>query len=157
MRARTDPDTASVPIDASGKQIPDRAALDSIDALDVARFMSSLQTNLDCQTFLVGNLVRGKNPANSRRIGRQRLFHEDMLAGVDGSLKLLGSKTRWRRQDHQVDVALQNLLIGIQPDKTTIMNVDVFWVFPPDRSIGSVQVALEYVGHRHQFDIAADA
>ncbi len=120
--------------------------------------MVPLQSDADFQVLLLGFLRGGQHLADARRVGRHRLFHEDVLAGRDRRLKMDRPKTGRRRQDHHVGFCCQRLLIRVEPGEDVI----VLHVYQPRMSVlqifqGPLGVVLKRVGNRDQLNGAAGA
>ena len=64
--------------------------------------MTALQADAHGQVLLLRLLGGGQHAAHARRVGGHRLFHEDVLAGLDGGLEMNRPETGRRGQDHQV-------------------------------------------------------
>ena len=86
-----------------------------------------------------------------------RLLAENVLAGVDGGLQERGMEVRRAGDQHDVDVAVDHLLVGVEADEA--MGVVDRPAAPGYFFLSSSQAALELlgedVGHGHQPDVLA--
>ena len=92
----------------------------------------------------------GHARADGRRVDRHRLLREDVLGGVDRRADVRGAEARRGGEDDVVDVGLQQLPVGVEPDETVVVGhsrrvaVRVHECLP-----GGVEPILERVGHGH--------
>jgi hypothetical protein len=57
----------------------------------------------------------GEDRADARRVHRHRLLAKDMLAGFDRRFEMHRTKARRRREQHNINTAIDYLLIGVEP------------------------------------------
>ena len=76
--------------------------------------MMPLQTDADLEVFLFRLAYRSEHFADARCIGGDRFFHEDMLASIDCCLEVNRPKTGRRRQNDHIDVAVDDLPVGVE-------------------------------------------
>jgi len=62
-------------------------------------------------------MISKSDQADARRVDRDGLLEEDVLARLDGRLEVQRPEARGRRQDHHVDAALDHLLVGVEADE----------------------------------------
>ena len=88
--------------------------------------MPALQADADGQVLLLGFFGRGQNHPHAGAVDGDRLFHEDVLAGLDGRLEMDRAEAGRRGQDHQVGTGVDRLLIGVEADELPLLgNVDL--------------------------------
>ena len=108
------PDALAVPVALATHQLTELAAMDALHDFDIARLMTPLGAGDDGE-FLLLRELRGRNHrATADRIDRHRLFHEHVFAGRDCRLEMRGPKTWRRRENHQVDVRREQLLVSVE-------------------------------------------
>ena len=132
------------------------AVVHALDGLEVAGVMAVERAGNQAEPLLLDLLVRLEAAAHAGAVHRDRLLGEDVLAGRDGRLDVIGPETRRRRQDHVVDVGREQLLVGVEPDEA-VSSVTLDLVAEPlgqDRA-RRVEPILEGVGHRDDADAAA--
>ncbi len=110
----------------------------------------ALQADADFQILLLGFFDVRQHFADAGGIGGDGLFHEDVLAGFDGGFKMNRTETRRRGQNHQIYVAVDQLLIGVEPDEFVVI-IDGHPVFVPafDGVQAVVQLVFKGIGHRN--------
>ena len=142
------PDAATVPVDSREQDIAVLAVMDLLDAADIARIMTPLQSDNDLQPLLIGQLIGRHQLVETGRIDAAGLLHEDMLAGLDCIFIMCGPKA-WRSGlDDHVHTAVDCLLIGVQSNKD-VVGRDVCLVLELliQTVCGPLGTALEGVGH----------
>ena len=65
---------------------------------------------------------------------------------------MLWAKAGWRCQENNICITGQYRLVAFQTIVKTMLAVNTFRVHALDRSIGLLQIALEGIRHRDQFD-----
>ena len=88
--------------------------MNSLDRFDVPLVVPPLQPDGHHQILLLRLLVGGQNAAHAGPIDRQRLFHEDVFAGLDRRIEMNRPKARRRRENHQVGATLERLAIRVK-------------------------------------------
>ncbi len=151
-RSRANPNAAAVPISTCEHQITNRTVVQFVDAFPVTELVMPLQSDLDRDSFFLRLLVRGQDSTYTWRVGRNRFFHEDMFACFDRRLELHRAEARRRRQNHEVDIGLQHLLVSVEPNEAVVVDIHLLRMLALDRAISRLQVVLEDVGHRDQLD-----
>ena len=62
-------------------------------------------------------LADSEHRAHAGRVDGDRLLGEDVLAGLDGGLEVHRAEAGRRGEDHDVDVAGDHLLVGVEADE----------------------------------------
>ena len=95
-----DPDTAAVPVNAGVENIAVLAVNDLTDTVEVGLLMVTLETDTDFQTFGVRHFGSFDQHIETGSVDAARFFHEDVLAGFDGSLEVDRAESRRGGDDH---------------------------------------------------------
>ena len=121
--------------------------------------MAALGAGHHSQPLLFRQLAGGDEAPDADRVGGDRLLAENVLAGVDTGLEVLGAEAGRSGQDHVVDIGLEQLLVGVEADELALLRD----IEPLERAalagrVGQglealLQVVLVEVGHRHQPDV----
>ena len=150
---RAHPDAAAVPVDARTNDVADRPVAQAGDRFLVLGFMVALQADGHHQALLLRFFVRGQQAPDSRRVRTQRLLHEYVLSGLDRGFEVQRPESGRRGQNHQIDVALQNSLVGVETRELPLRrHVQLIPYLALDRSVCALQPVSEHVAHCHQFD-----
>ena len=118
--ADADPEAGAVPVDAGEEDVADLAVLDAGDGFLIARIVMPLQADGDHQVLLLRLFVGGEHAADAGPVDGDRLLHEDVLAGFDGGFEVQRAEAGRRGQDHQVDAAVDRLLVGVEADELAL-------------------------------------
>jgi hypothetical protein len=128
--------------------------VDAFDGLDLFGIVTKLQADDDFPVLLVGQLVGFHHAAVARGIDADRLFHEHVFAGLDRRLVLHGAKAGWSRQQHQVHLGGDGVLVGLQTYENAILgDVHPIGVARPQSLQGGSGPVLEGVGHGEQLEV----
>ena len=120
-RALLHPQVALVPVALRRDDLADLAVLDALHHLEVARLVTPLRAGDDGEVLLLREVGRGDDRPDADRVDRDRLLHEDVLAGVDGGLEVDGPEARRRRRDDQVDVGERaDLLVVVEAREAAV-------------------------------------
>ncbi len=118
--------------------------------------MAALGAGDDAQVLLLRLLVSGQHLADARPVDAHRLLGEEVLAGLDGRLDVLGPEAGRGGQHHQV-TAVDDLLIGVEADEAAIVG-DIDLILVVAHALTAVpQVVLEHVAQGIQLDVVAGA
>lgn len=146
-----DPHAITIPVTAHQVDIADSAVLQLLDRFDVGSFVPPLQTDLYDQVFFASQFVGFQNPANARAVDGNRFFHEDVLAGRDSLFKLQGPKPGWRRQNHQINVGVQQTFKGVESSKLlTVRDLNLVAMFDLVAFVRSIQAIFKQIRHGHE-------
>ena len=116
--------------------------------------MSPEKADADFEPFLVGQLVGLQQRAETARVDTARFFHEHVLAGLDRRPIVQRAEAGRRSLDHQVHVAGECLLVGIQPDEQAIVrHIDLVAEHRLERLARQLRPIVERVGDRDQLDM----
>ena len=94
--------------------------MDLIERRDNVVAISPAEAGDQRDIFLLGELRGFEHIAHAERVDGDRLFAKHMLAGFDAGAQMHGSKTRRRGENHNVDAAVDQLLIGVQSEKQVL-------------------------------------
>ena len=83
-----------VPVDLAADDVADRPVVDPLQALDVAGLVAALGAGDDRQSLLVGFVIGGQHLADAGAVDGDRLLGEQVLAGLDRGLDVLGPEAR---------------------------------------------------------------
>ena len=108
--------------------------MDPLQALDVAGLVAALGAGDDRQPFLVGFIIGGQHLADAGSVDGDRLLGEEVLAGLDRGLDVLGTEAGRGRQHDQV-AAVDDFLIGVEADEAAIVG-DVEFLLASARDCG---------------------
>ena len=123
--------------------------LDGVLRSQVGGLVPPLGAGHDGQVLLLGDLAGRDHLAAARRVHRHGLLHEHVLAGLDGRLEVHRPEVRRRRDEDQLDVRCEQLLVGVAAEEALGgRNVVLF-----ARPLGPV---LEPVGRRDHLQLGAD-
>ena len=153
------PDRPLVPVDAARGDVSDGPLVNPLHARDVAGFMPALGAGNDGQLLLLGLLVGGQNLADAGGVDADGLLGEEVLAGLDGRLDVLGPEARRRGQHHQV-AAIDHFLVGVEADEAALVGdvellLGVFGI--ADGLAAVLEVILEHVGQGMNLDVVRRA
>ena len=127
--------------------------MDALHGLDVPRIVPALRARHDRQPLALGQLGRGDHGAYADRVHRDRLLHEDVLAGLDRRPQVLRPKARRRRENDQVHVRREDLLVGVEPDETMLARDPHLVAKLAQLGAALVQPVLEQVAQRDDLDV----
>ena len=123
----------------------------------VAGVVAALQADDHLEPLLVGQLVGLHQHVEAGGVDAAGLFHEDVLAGLDGVFVVGGAEAGRRGLDDHVHAAVDRLLVGVQADED-LLRRDVGLALPLNfrfkRSAAPLALALEGVGHGHDLHVA---
>ena len=114
------PDVALVPVDLRRTRSPMAPSWIRFRRFEVAGLVAALGAGDDRQALLVGFFVGGQHLADAGAVDGDRLLGEEMLAGLDRGLDVLGPEARRGRQHDQV-AAVNDFLIGVEADEAAIV------------------------------------
>ncbi len=114
LRGTLDPQGAHVPVALPGHQLADVAGVHALHDLEVVGLVAALGAGHDGEALLRRELRGGDDGADAERVDRHRLLREDVLAGLDRGLEVLGAEEGRGGEDHHVDVRGQDLLPGVE-------------------------------------------
>ena len=83
--------------------------------------MAPLRADADAQPLLFRELVGLEHRAHARGIDGDRLLGKDVLARFDRRREVHRTESRRRREDDQVDVGGQDLLIRVEACETPVV------------------------------------
>ena len=92
----------------------------------------------------------GRNPGG---VGRNRFFGEDVLAGVDGGGDVQRAEARRGREDHQIDVRRDHLLVGVEADEAVVVLDGELVAELREGFLRAVDAFLKDVAHCDDLDI----
>ena len=109
------------------------------------------------RSLLVGLLRGAQHHLRAVGIDADRLFHEDVLAGLDRRVEMKRTEPGRRGEDDDIHTRDgQNLLVGIEADEFPFVgNLDFRAVLSPQFIDGTVSPVLEHVADGHEFDVWA--
>ena len=128
-----------------GYNVADRAVVNPFDRLAHARVGSPAEARSKAEVLLLGFLGGGHRYLHARRVDAVRFLAKDVLAGIDGGLQECRMEVRGNGNQHHVDAALDQVLVGVETDKGMIV---------VDRHLGGVRclqslaAALKMVGKK---------
>ena len=129
--ALVDPETALVPRALARHDLPDRTVVDSLHDLEVRRLMTTLRPRDDPQPLRLRPLRRLDDGAHPRGVDGDRLLHEDVLPRLDRRGEMHRSEAGRGGEDHEVDVARDHLLVGVESGEATLLgHVDLLRLTP---------------------------
>ena len=150
------PDGASIIVSLQSTDLSYCIVVNTLNGFLESLRVAQTQAGNYRKVFLAGHLAASQNRMNPRSIHRHRFFRKDMLAGFHSSFKVLRAKMRWRRQQDDVDSTCDNLLVGVEADKTAVLpdlnfrrNLLIFL----ELGQAALEPVLEGISHRHEFDI----
>ncbi len=139
-----------------GHDVADRAVVDSFDGLSIAGMIAALQPGHDAQLLLLGQGASGCDLANADRIEGMRLFHEGVLAGLDGRPEVDGMIFGRTGDEHHVH-ALDHVTVRVQAGKAvSIVNLDLLRFLLLEHLPPALHPIGEDVGQGHQPHAAVD-
>ncbi len=145
------PDAAAVPVDAQQIDVADRAVLEALHAVLVLLLVPALQADADHEVLGLGHRVRFEHAADAGHIARDRLLHEHVLAPLDRVLELLRLEPRGRRDDDEIDVEVDHLLVTVESSEQALLgNVDLGAVALGQRVDAALRLLRERVGDRDE-------
>ncbi len=104
-----------------GDDLADRAVVDPLHRLADAQVVAPAEPGDEAEVLLLGLFGGGHRHLHRRHVDAVRLFAEDVLAGVDGRLQVDGVEVRRGGDQHHVDAALDQLLVGVEADEAMIV------------------------------------
>ncbi len=110
-----------VVIDVEGDKVADGPVVNPLDRLAFGRFIAIAQSRHEREALLLGFFARLQNAAHARSIDGDRLLDEGVLARGDDRLQVLGPKVRRRGENHDVDAAVDHLLVGVEADEAVVV------------------------------------
>ena len=147
------PKAPLIPVASGGDDLADVAAVDALHRLDVAELVAALGSGDDGQILALGFLGGGKDLADAGAIHGDRLFAEQVLAGGDGRLDVVGAEPGRGGEDHEVDARVDHFLEGIEADEAAVVgDVDLVAEFR-QLVLGVIEVVAEQVAHRVELDV----
>ena len=96
-----------------GEGRADRAVPNPLDHLQIALLVTTLGSRDDGELLIIRGFRGGEDLADAHRIDRDRLLHEDMLAGCDRGFEVLRTEAGRRGEDDVVAVGGKDILIGV--------------------------------------------
>src|SRR5262249_31422145 len=87
----------------------------------VAGLVAALRAGGDAEILLLRFLVRGQYLADAGAVHGDWLLGEDVLALLDRVLNVLRPEAGGRRQQDDVDAAVDDLLIGVEADEAAVV------------------------------------
>ena len=158
------PEPTLVPEDLAAHRGPDLAVVDPLDRGQICRVVPALGAGHQAEPLGLGQRRRGDHRADADRVDRHRLLGEDVLPRGYRGRQVRRPEARRRRQDHQVDVSGQHLLVGVEPGERHVV---VHLVHRGELGVlagplgqvgaGAGQPVREEVSHRHQLHVVAGA
>ena len=120
------PKSAGQIIDLHRQDIADGAVVDPFDNLALRQVVTVAQSGNEGQFFLACFLDRLEHRADARSIDRDRFFAKDVLPRGDRRLEVQRTEMGRCRQQHDVDIALEDLLVGVEADEAAFRgNIDL--------------------------------
>ena len=158
--AIAEPDAVAVPVDPRQDQFAVLAVVNFLDPALVARVVAALQADNHLEALFVSQLVGLHELVEAGGVHAARLFHEDVLAGVDGVLVMGRAETGRRSLDDHVHARVDGLLVGVQPHEDVVRG-DVglaFLLEGPVQAVGrAAGIAFEGVGYGHDLHLLVGA
>ena len=107
------PKSALVPVNLATEDLTNGSRMNTLDCLNVASLVAALCSGDNSQALLLCDSGCCNNLANTIRIDRYRLFHEDVLTCFDSGLEVVRAEPWRRRQNHVVTVGCKDFLVSI--------------------------------------------
>ena len=148
------PEASHVPVDAAGDDAADVAPLDAADRIDVALLVTALGAGHDLQLLGAAFGCALDEAAHARRVDRDRLLTEDMLALRGRLLEVDRAESRRRREDHDIGVGGAGLPVGVEAREHALRRHGLEAVLD-QRVVGARRALLEEIRERHDLDRAA--
>ncbi len=150
------PHAVAVPIDAHGGDVADRAVLKPLDGFEIAGIVMPLQADADFQVLLLRFFRGFQNAANAVGVGRDRLFHEHVLVGLDRGVEMDRAEAGRSCDDDHVDAGIDRFLISVEADESLVFrHVDAISVSFFQMIVTAFEPILERVGHGDQLHRAS--
>ncbi len=139
-----------------GDDIADRSILHAFHGLAYGLVIPPAQTGNDCESFLFGRRAGFFDQFDTGHVERMGLLAEYMFTGGDGGLQVLRMEVRGSRDQHDVDVGGQQLLVGVEPGEQLIVR-DLYLIRLGllQSLAGRGQFVGEQIGHGDQLDVLA--
>ena len=152
--AVAEPDAVAVPVHLAAGDVADHAILHCLEGGAVAVLIATLKAASDLEALFVGDLRHFMHLAHAWGVHGHGLFHEDVLAGVDGGFEVVGTEAGRRGEDHQVHIAVgEDLLVRIEAGVLLVLwHVHLVGVSIAQVGEGLVEVLLVQVSHGHEAD-----
>ncbi len=132
----------------------DRAVHDPLHRLADGVVVTPAEAGDQAQSPLGRLLAAGQDRADAGGVDGHGLFAEDVLAGLHSGLEVLRAEVRRRGEDHHVHVALEHLLVGVEPGELPLLgHVDAVAEGPLQRAVAPGHALGEEVGHRHELGV----
>ena len=145
------PESPLVPVDPSRDDLAKRAVVDLFHRGEVVVLVTTLGASDDAQLLLLGRLVGRQDPADARAVHPDRLFGEEVLARGDHRFDMNGAKTGRSGQQHEIDVRLDHLLVGVQADELAVADIHLVALLGQVGQAGVDPIG-EGVAHRDQLN-----
>ncbi len=100
--------------------VADRAGVNLLHRLLIAVRVPHLRAGLDGESQFARFPSGVHHPAHANRVGRDRLFDEDVFAGGHRRLKTQRAVARRRGEQHEVDVGLQQFAERVLADEAVV-------------------------------------
>ena len=100
-----------------GHDLADRSIVDAADYFAFGRVVAVTETGDDRQIAAFCFLAGGKDRPAARSVDRHGFLDEGVFVGVNRCPQMHGPEVRRRRQQHHIDAAIDDLLIGIKTDE----------------------------------------
>jgi len=152
------PDAATVPVDLATNDVAGETFADASNRLAVAGLVVTLQADHNLAVLLVGHLGNLEHEPCAEAVNADGLLHEDVLASLDRSLKVIRTEARRRGQNHKIDVGqIDQLLIGVEANELAVSrHINLALVLHlVDGTQGTIGIRLERIGNRRHLHIAA--
>ena len=111
----------AVPVDARADDVADRAVVELLDGFDVPRVVVPLQADADHQVLLLGFFVGGQDAAHAGASTATGFSMKMCLPAFTAASKCMRAEAGRRGEDHEVDAAVDHLLVGVEADELPLL------------------------------------